>query len=199
MMPSRRRLLQESVLGGLLLTAGCSGNQLSPGQQNRKEAFPNPITKPEDNPWVSNGVFQVEPYIESYMITTMDTDSVGVEMLIMPNPVDDHELTVHYTPLDEYGQGWDITSVNYDDALTYEDGEWISEDFGVFNDLLDYTVSGHGEQIASKTIPAKSAGITSGQVSFPSAPALYEQLIPEPNTTKPVGGPRQRTNKSIHN
>lgn len=187
-MPSRRRLLRQSALGGLLLTGGCLGNPLPIGQKNRKEAFLDPITKPEDNPWVSEGMFKVEPYVESYMITTMNADSVGVEMLIMPNPVDDYELTVHYTPLDEYGKGWDIKSVNYDDSLTYEDGEWISENFGVFNDLLDYTVSGHGEQIASRTIPAKSAGITSGKVSFLSAPDLYEKLIPEPNTTKPVGG-----------
>lgn len=110
------------------------------------------------------------------MITEIDSDTASVEMLVMPNPVDDYKLSVHATPLDEFGDGWETTTFNYDNHLIYEYGSWVSESLGAINEQIEYTVDGHGEKIAEMTIPAKSAGLSSGQVSLPDAPGLYDEL-----------------------
>lgn len=171
MKQTRRRLLQTSALGGLALLSGCS--TLSMGTKDSKLSE---ISSPADSDWVSDGELQVKPHIESYMITEIDSDTASVEMLIMPNPVDDYKLSVHVTPLEEFGAGWETTTFNYDDHLLYEGNSWVSEPHGVSNDSLQYTVNGHGKKVAEMTIPAKAAGLSSGDVSLPSTPDLYDEL-----------------------
>jgi hypothetical protein len=171
MRKTRRKLIQTSALGGIALLSGCSA--LGMGAKDSKLSE---ISDPEDSAWVSDGELQVKPYIESYMITDIDSDTASVEMLIMPNPVDDYKLTVHATPLDEFGDGWETTAINYDNHLIYEEDNWNSEKHGVNSALPQYTVNGHGDKIAEMTIPAKSAGLSSGQVSLPNAPELYDEL-----------------------
>lgn len=171
MKQTRRRLIKASALGGITLLSGCS--TIGMGTKDSKLSE---ISGPEDSAFVSDGELQVKPYIESYMITEIDSDTASVEMLIMPNPVDDYKISVHVTPLDEFGEGWDMMSVNYDTYLKYEDDNWVSKDAYAHNELPQYTVSGHGKKIAEMTVPSKSAGLSSGQVSLPNAPELYDEL-----------------------
>ena len=162
-------------MGSIASLAGCS-NQAQQGMSKDEfwsdEFVP---TKPEENPLVENGVMTYTPLIHAPLVMEVNPDQASVEMRIMPNPVDDYELEVYYTPVDEHGDGWDKRGYGYNRFISYDEEE---DRFAAIREdaFPQYRVNSHGEKITSKTIPSKAAGTSSGKVSLPEHSEIYEKL-----------------------
>ena len=167
---SRRKLIQAGVLGGIGLLAGCTDGQ-SPGNN----AFDNLPQEPNDNPMVVDGELQYPQLIQAPSIRSFDSDTLSLTTRIMPNPVDDYEIEVYITPLSEYGVGWDKKDPNPNYVYDSTEEEWVPKYHSPIG-FPDYTVSGHGTKIASRTIPSRAAGLSSGQVNLPRDSEEYERI-----------------------
>jgi hypothetical protein len=166
---TRRQLTHGTAVGALGALTGCTG-QLPIGSNSdklKKEAFKYEPKSPEENPLVEDGKLKYPQLIQCPTIESFDSDTLSVRMRIMPNPVDDYELEVYYTPLSEYGEGW---TENYPGPhVTYDEDEerWNIEEGNIFP---YYEVNGNGRKIASRTIRSKSAGLSSDEVDLQDLP-----------------------------
>ena len=173
---SRRQLIHGTAIGAIGALAGCT-DQLPTGSNEIKEkAFKWEPKSPEENRMVEDGQLKYPQLIQCPEIAKFDSDTLSVRMRIMPNPVDDYELEVYYTPLSEYGEGWTENHPHYSVTYNEEKGRWDTESYT----FPYYEVNGNGTKIASRTIHSKSAGLSSDEVDLQDLPddkqEIYEQL-----------------------
>ena len=167
---TRRKLVQAGVLGSIGILAGCTD-----AQSVGNKAFSDIPQEPNDNPMVVNGEMQYPQLIQAPSIRSFDSDTLTLTTRIMPNPVDDYELEFYITPLSEYGVGWGEKDPNPNQVYDTSEEEWVSM-YHTQIGFPEYTVSGHGTKIASRTIPSKAAGLSSGEVTLPNNSESYEEI-----------------------
>lgn len=202
---TRRRILVGTATGLAGLLSGCSG--LNDGPRSNAEppevvggnqddgTQPNggdgqntneyPRT-PSESDYVENGLLKHPPLVTSFRIDELSEQGAAVEMNVMPNPIDDYEISVHLTPLNEVPTAWEYRvppSEWYGGSPTYDPdlGRWTGRDT---TPLLGHRVpQDHGERIGSITVPASAAGTASDAVpSLPdgvSRPQVEQGTVPE--------------------
>jgi hypothetical protein len=182
---TRRKILLGTGTGLTGLLSGCSlfeneprgempevageddGDDPETGQ-NTDEGTDNEYPRnPSESEYVENGQLKYPPLVTNFRIDELGEQSATVEMNVMPNPIDDYEISVHLTPLNEVPTEWEYRvppSTWYGGTPTYDSdlGRWTGRDT---NPVLAHRVpQEHGEQIDTITVPASAAGTASGEV-----------------------------------
>ena len=174
---TRRKVLVGAGTGLAGLLSGCStlddelqSNQ--PTDENSEDSGSNDSDgeypkNPSESAHVENGQLKYPPLVTNFRIDELGQDSATVEMNAMPNPIDDYEISVHLTPLNEVSTEWEYRvppSEWYGGSPRYRDefGRWTGRDTSPV--LAHRVPQEHGEKVASITVPASAAGTASEKV-----------------------------------
>ena len=130
-----------------------------------------PQFSPDQSRYVEDGQLSVRPFVEVFGFRSITSNSVGVIMTAMPNPVADYEVNVHYTPLSAVETEWKINTVRnpiyggITPEYNSETSNWESNGGGTVTTIRE--AKENGVQIGTIEIPSESAGLIAEDVANP--------------------------------
>lgn len=173
----RRKFITTFGAGIASVLAGCTGQAEETSYTNRpgpKNSTPDPKEyTPEDSQYVENGEMTVRPYLGVYDAYYRIDNKIYVTMSAMPSPVENYNITVHYTPLEDVESEWRLRTAKNQylgtgEDLRYNDAseEWESKGRDPHR-FYERQVSEHGEQFDTIEVPSSAAGVISKDVTNP--------------------------------
>ena len=190
----RRRFLASMGIGTATILAGCSDqlddedetsteddNQTENTEGEESETLEEPEEyTPEDSDWVEDGELTVRPFVGVYDVYTanggvgVDDANMLIAMNMMPSPVEDYEIGVHYTPFSEVDTEWVYRPIKNEYVggghrieYSHTAGEWQVDTSRSRPHIFERNVEEHGELVDTIEVPSASAGLVSEDVTDP--------------------------------